>query len=87
MPSKDPAERSLISRIGAHSLHATHDSRELTAPARSAFLRKFEDQVDPDRKLSEAERARRAAHAKKAYFTRLAYLSARARSRRRVGTP
>jgi hypothetical protein len=37
------------------------------------------DEVDPDRELPEAERFRRAEHAKKAYFTRLALKSAQAR--------
>jgi hypothetical protein len=35
-------------------------------------------QVDPDGVLSPAERARRAGHARKAYFTRLALRSAQA---------
>jgi hypothetical protein len=63
-------------------MHATRDSREVTAPAREAFLRKFEDEVDPERVLPEAERARRAEHARKAYFTRLSLKSAKARKRR-----
>lgn len=68
-------------RIGAYRLHATHDSREITKPARRAFLARFESEVDPNGTLSPAERARRAEMAKKAYFTRLAYLSAKARRR------
>ena len=40
------------------------------------------DEVDPDRTLRSAERARRAEHAKKAYFTRLALKSAQARRKR-----
>jgi hypothetical protein len=74
-----PAERSLRARLGAHALHASHDSRELTAPARAAFLKRFEDEVDPDRVLPELERKRRAAHARSAYFTRLSLASAKAR--------
>ncbi|CAN5898656.1 hypothetical protein BH23ACT5_BH23ACT5_10360 [soil metagenome] len=45
-------------------------------------MARFEDQVDPDRVLLPAERARRAEHAKKAYFTRLALKSAQARGKR-----
>lgn len=41
-------------------LHARHDSRELTRPARQAFLAKFDREVDPDAVLPEAERLRRA---------------------------
>ncbi len=74
-----PSQRSLRARIGAHALHASHDSRELTAPARAAFSARFEAEVDPDGILPEAERKRRADHARKAYFTRLALASARAR--------
>jgi hypothetical protein len=80
-----PAERSLKARMAAHALHARRDSREHTAPARAAFLARFEDEVDPDRLLSPAERARRAEHARKAYFTRLALASARARRQRAEG--
>ena len=40
---------------------------------------RFVDQVDPERRLPERERLRRADAARRAYFTRLAYLSARKR--------
>jgi hypothetical protein len=43
------------------------------------MLDRFERQVDPDGELPPAERARRAGHARKAYFTRLALRSAQAR--------
>lgn len=75
-----PEQRSLHARMAAHKLHAGRDSREITAPARAAFLARFEDQVDPDRKLRPEERARRAEHARKAYFTELALRSSKARS-------
>ncbi len=74
-----PKDASLRGKIGAYSLHASRDSREITAPARRAFLARFEAQVDPDGTLPPAERARRAEAAKKAHFARLAYLSAKAR--------
>jgi hypothetical protein len=86
LPSKSPAERSLVSTIGAYALHAKYDSREVTAPARARFLERFVDEVDPDRVLPEAERLRRAAHARKAYFARLALKSVQAR-RARKATP
>ena len=69
-------------RIGAYRLHATHDPRITTAPARRAFLAGFELAVDPDGELAPEERARRAAAAKKAHFAQLAYRSALARRRR-----
>ncbi len=74
-----PTERSLRARLAAHSLHAKVDSTVHTAPARKAFLDRFEAEVDPDGVLPEPERKRRADHARKAYFTRLALASARAR--------
>jgi hypothetical protein len=77
------SDRTLAARLGAHSLHAQCDSRETTAKARAKFLERFLDQVDPDRVLPESERLRRAEHARKAYFTRLALKSAKARRVRR----
>ena len=46
------------------------------------MLDKFETQVYPEGILPPAERARRAEHARKAHFQRLALKSARARRRR-----
>lgn len=76
-----PSERSLRARLAAHAMHAQHDSRETSAPARAAFNARFLDEVDPDRALPEAERARRADHARKAHMTRLSLASAKARRR------
>lgn len=74
-----PAERSLRARLAAHTLHAQVDPQEHTAPARRAFLDRFEREVDPDGVLAPDERARRASHARTAYFTKLALKSAQAR--------
>lgn len=78
----DPSEMALRGRIGAYVLHARRDPRETTAPARAAFLRRFEHEVDPDFVLPEAERLRRAESARKAHFARLALASARARRKK-----
>jgi hypothetical protein len=75
-------EAALRGKVGAHVLHATRDPRETTANARRAFLHKFESLVDPDGKLPQEERQRRASAARKAHFARLALLSARARAKR-----
>ena len=83
MPKRSSTDRSLRARIGAYRLHSKYDSRELTAAARRAFMTRFEEQVDPQRTLPSEERARRATMARKAHFTRLAYLSAKARRQRR----
>jgi hypothetical protein len=42
-------------------------------------MRRFEDEVDPDHRLSDTERLRRAEQARKAHFARLALRSSRAR--------
>ena len=74
-----PTERTLRARMGAYVVHARYDPRQTTAPARAAFMKRFLDEVDPDRVLPEPERLRRAASARKAYFTRLAFLASRRR--------
>jgi hypothetical protein len=75
-----PAQRSMRGRIAAHTMWANcPDPREHTAPARRAFMDRFERQVDPDGIMPPGERARRAESARKAYMTSLAYRSARAR--------
>ncbi len=74
------ADRSLIARLAAHESWAnTDDPSARTAPARRPLLDRFERQVDPDGVLQPEERARRAGHARKAYFARLALRSAQAR--------
>lgn len=75
-------QRVIRARIAAHESWAnTVDPSARTAPARRAALDRFERQVDPDGVLPPADRARRAEHARKAYFTRLAFKSAKARAR------
>jgi len=88
-PALTPEQRSLRAKVAAHSLHARHDSREITAPARAAadtnLNRRLLSEVDPDGSLSEAERQRRLEHARKAHFARLALKSARARRKNSNG--
>jgi len=69
-------------RVAAYRMHSMHDPRDTTREARAAFLAKFEREVDPDNRLPEPERRRRAEAAKKAYFNALALKSARARQAR-----
>jgi hypothetical protein len=76
---RTPQQRALAARIAAHTKWATTDPVEGTAKARAAFLDRFEREVDPGLTLPPHERARRAEHARKAYFTRLALASANAR--------
>jgi len=62
----------LRAQKAAHTRWAKHDRREGTAPARAAFLKRFENEVDPDRSLSPEERARRAESARRAYMAGIA---------------
>jgi hypothetical protein len=76
-----PAQRRLRAQIAAHHLHARVNGTEHTAPARNAFMARFELEADPDGILDPAERKRRAEHLRKAYFKTLAFKSAKARAR------
>jgi hypothetical protein len=83
-PSSERSKRVLQARMAAHALHAkVTDPAAHTAPARQSFLSRFEREVDPEGLLTPQERARRAEHAKKAYFLRLAAASSTARSKKR----
>jgi hypothetical protein len=67
-------------RIGAFSKWARTEDRTLaTAPARRAFLRRFEIEVDPDGRLSSEERAKRADFAMRAHMARLSQRGIQAR--------
>jgi hypothetical protein len=77
------SERTLRAQIAAHDSWAhTEDRSARTANARKAMLDKFEHVVDPDGELTPADRAKRAEHARKAHFKRLALKSAQVRRRR-----
>lgn len=68
-----PAELSLAGKLGAHKSWAKTENRSArTHPARMAFRTKFERQVDPNNELLPAERAKRAEHARKAFYAELA---------------
>lgn len=67
-------------RAAAHALHSLYDSREITKPARDAFIARFDAIVDPEGVLSPSERSRRGHQAKSAYFTDLARRSSKARA-------
>ena len=72
----------LRGRIGGLALAASRNPKEYTVPAREAFMRRFEAQVDPEKVLPEPERLRRAEAARRLYFTRLALRSVKARRRK-----
>ena len=73
-----PEQRRLRGRIGGFRVHALHG--DTGARARAEFLARFEREVDPLGLLMPEEREKRAGAARRAYFARLAFLSAKARS-------
>ena len=76
--SLTPAERSLRGTLASHHSWANTPNRtERTAPARAALDQKFLDQAAGDPQRAESLR--------KAYYARLAFLSAKARRERRKG--
>jgi hypothetical protein len=76
-----PSERSISGRIGAEiSWSRTHDRSARTRPAREKFLKRFEDEVDPDGKLPPEERRVLADHAPRAYMLGLAQRAAASRA-------
>ena len=67
-------------RIAAEiSWARTYDRSARTRPAREAFLKRFETEVDPDGALPPQERRERAEHAKRAYMLQLAKRAVAAR--------
>ncbi len=67
-----PAELSAYGRLGAHTSWAkTADRAQRTAPARAAFMARFERQVDPDGTLAPEVRAQMADSAMRAHMERL----------------
>ncbi|MDT9694739.1 hypothetical protein [Streptomyces sp. P17] len=82
--SLTPEQRRLRAQVAANARLSREDPRDITAPARKAALERFEREVDPDGTLSPEERARRAYHARRSYFLRLALASSRARAAARL---
>jgi hypothetical protein len=80
-----PSQRTLRARVAAYALHAQGGTS--TKAGTAAFLARFEKQVDPDSTLLPAERARRAAFARKSYMGKLALKASRARGRQTMKSP
>lgn len=74
-------QRRLRAQIAANERWSREDPKEGIKPARAAFERRFERQVDPDGVLPSAERKRRARAAMRAHMQRLALASSRARKK------
>ena len=75
-------ERAERARAAAYARHATSDTREATAAAREALLRKYAHQVDPDNRLDPAERDRRIRAAMGADLARARLAASRLRQQR-----
>lgn len=82
--SLSPEQRRLRAQTAAFTRWSQEDPRPAMATVRKGWRRRFEEQVDPDRQLSEAERTRRAEAAMKAHMAGLALKSSRARAKRRA---
>lgn len=78
-------QRRLRAQIAANTRWSKQDPKEGIKPARAAYERRFELEVDPDGVLPERERKRRAAAAMRAHMQRLAFASSK--SRRKAATP
>ena len=75
-----PAEISLRNRAASNESWARTDDREArTRKARAGVFAKYEQQVDPDGRLSPEERRRRAVSLRTAHMQRLAVKSVRSR--------
>lgn len=79
MAAADPVTRRLTASIGGNACAAKHDGKTITASARRGFMARFEREVDPEGRLSPAERAKRAEAAMRAHMARL---SLKAKQRR-----
>lgn len=85
MVPASPVERRLHAKALADlSWAVTPDRAARTAKARVAFENRFLEKADPEGVLPEAERARRAASLRKAYYANLAVQSLQARRRTQV---
>jgi hypothetical protein len=84
MPALTPAERRLRAEIAAHVRWSTPGQREAASRAqRDRILAWAESQVDPDRKLPDAERAQLAENHLRAHMARMALAASRSRARAR----
>lgn len=69
------SRKRLANTAAIHSRWAALSKEErttATAPGLAAFLEKFFDQVDPERTLDPADRAKRAKNVRSMYFARMA---------------
>jgi hypothetical protein len=82
-------ERATWGRIGGLTAWSLNDAETMVGPAHRGFRRRFENLVDPERVLPEAERIARADRARRAHMLTLAAKSAAARKKAApaIGSP
>lgn len=81
-----PEQRAMRARLAAHVRWSkARDRAAELAKARQTFMSKFEKEVDPNGEMTPEARALAAESARKAYFARLAFKSATARSKGKGG--
>jgi hypothetical protein len=85
MPSHDPADRRAVATIAALTRWSQEDPKANAERGQAGLVAKFRQQVDPDNRLPEAERERRARSAYRAHMQRLALASSKARRARAAG--
>lgn len=80
--SLTPAQRSHRASIAAHTRWSKEPDRlAATAPGRRAAFEKLLEEVDPEGKLSEAERLKRAKNAQQAQLARIRLAASKGRRR------
>ena len=77
-----PEQRSQRARIAALTRWAHENPTKNALRGQAGLIRRFENEVDPDRVLPEAERNRRVQALRRAHMITLARKSAKARKKR-----
>lgn len=86
MPSKNPADRSVVAQIAAAERWGrTADRTAATEPARAGLRAKYAREVDPEGRLEPAEVERRVDSLMKAHMLRMTRAAAAARLAKRGG--
>ncbi|MCK9921228.1 hypothetical protein MXD61_04805 [Frankia sp. AgPm24] len=81
----DPTTRRLVAQIGGNArVRQAVSPQEMTAPARAAFLARFEREVDPDGTLPPDERVTKARAALREQMARVSLARVQSSTRRRA---
>ncbi|MGH7643585.1 MAG: hypothetical protein ACRENX_11370 [Candidatus Dormibacteria bacterium] len=85
MPVTDPEVRRASARLAAFTRWSSEPDRSAaTAPARSALLERFNREVDPEGILDPVLRAKLAASARSAFYSRMSLARAKQRAAKRA---